>query len=347
MKNKIVLATAVQLFMIFGSCSSNSESVPATSPLEEGTIKADYIAHDISVDDFVVNNDNSIFIVGQGQIGDQGVIKLEKIDENGTVKISEKINNIDFFSNILSTTTTGDLLILSYTNYNDSDNIYHFENNYTELKPFYAMKPISSPFASKIRLTAICNNQDKTYFVYDYNNAQIKRVLPELNSDTFVAGTGKKEITDGIGMLASFANVSKIISLNKELYVIDEVYDSSVGIAKNSTVRKLSYANNEWTVKTLLSTTNGDRYQDIAFDANNNLYLVVSGKGIYKLNLLDNTLSVYKDGDLKISSKDLIMDGSFKQVTAVKFKDKDIYLKTSHEVIKLSNYQEKFDAANK
>lgn len=349
MKKRILVVAVLQAFMVLGSCSSdsNSNSPVKTEELQKGEIKADFIFSN-SVDDFVINNDDTVFFIGQTSNDKDYPIKFQKIDKNGNLTLLKGISSNNFFSNRLAVTPTGDFLLID----TDTDKIFRFENNYTELNPFYTMKPISSPLASKIRLTAITGNNDNTYFVFDYNNKQIKRFLPELNGDVFVAGSGKNEIKDGSSLSASFINVSKIISLNNILYFIDNHYDSTTATYLNSAIRKLEFINNEWNVTTLISTTNKDAYySDIAFDSKNDLYVSVRKKGIYKLNLSDNTISLFKDGEIKVaafsknSSYRTTVDFNF--LKGFKIRNNDLYLATSSQLIKISDFQAKFAAAEK
>lgn len=346
MKKRILIVVALQFFMLLGSCSSDSDNNDNSGKAEElqkGEIKADFIVH--SVDDFVINNDDTAFFVGQTPNDNDYPIKFKKIDKNGNLTLLKGINNYNFLSSKLAVTPTGDFLIIT----SDDDKIFRFENNYKEINLFYTMKPISSPFANKIRLRAITENNDNTYFVFDQDNGQIKRFLPELNTDVFVAGSGKKEIVDGAGLNVGFGGVSKIISHNNTLYLIDNLYTGNTLISSN--IRKLEYINNQWKVSTLLSTTDDDNsFRDIVFDSKNDL-LVLKGKGIYKLNLVDNTWSLFKDGELKVaafgknSSIKLTVD--FSSLKSFKIKNNDLYLVTNSDFIKISDFQTKFATAEK
>ncbi|OAZ05259.1 hypothetical protein [Flavobacterium succinicans] len=349
MKKRILLVGALQLFMVLGSCSSDSDNnIPVKKEeLQKGEIKADFIFSN-SVDDFVINNDDTVFFIGQTPNDKDYRIKFQKIDKNGNLTLLNGISNSNFFTNRLAVTPTGDFLLIDTV----TDKIFRFESNFTELNPFYTMKPISSPFASKIRLTAITENNDNTYFVFDYNNKQMKRFVPELNTDVFVAGSGKNEIVDGAGLDASFGNVTRIISKNNALYLIDNLRTGTPSTFISSNIRKLEYVNNQWKVTTLISTTNKDAsYNDIAFDSKNDLYVSVREKGVYKLNLSDNTMSLFKDGELKVvafgknSSSRITVD--FNYLKSFKFKNNDLYLGTSFELIKISDFQTKFAAAEK
>lgn len=351
MKKRILLVMALQFFLVLNSCSSD-DSKPAEEWTPEG-IKAGFITS-TRADDFVINSDGSVFFIGQTPNDKDYLIKFQKVDKDGSLSLLKGIDSYDFLSNRLTVTPAGDILLIS-PQQNDSDKIFRFENNFTELNPFYTMKPISSPSANKIRLTAICNNNDNSYFVYDYGNKQIKRFLSELKTDVFVAGSGKDGIVDGSGLDVSFGGVKKIISLNNVLYMIDDLYDSSTATYKKSAIRKLEYVNNQWKVTTLISTTNGEYYTDISFDSKNDLYVSVWGKGIYKLNLIDNTLTLFIDKEeVKVWTK-YIKDNvyntvqnyiNFKNIDGFKFKNNDLYISNSY-LVKISDYQTKLAVTTK
>lgn len=345
MKKRILLVAMLQLFIVLNSCSSDSgnDSTPTEEEIK-GEIKADYIINS-RASDFVVNNDNTVYQIGQGEDATNGYfIGLKKVDSEGKETLLKTLDLGNFTFGRLSLMNNGDLLLVSKGN-PDSDKILRFENNFSVLNPFYTMKPISSPFASKINLLAISNNSDNTYFVFDYDNKQIKRFVPELTTDVFVAGSGKNEIKDGVGLTASFGAVLKIISFNNVLYVIDNLYESGIGTFKSSTIRKLEYVNNDWKVTTLISTTSENSYNDIALDSNNGLYVLVKGKGIYKLNLQDNTLSLFRGGEIKVGSgnRHALVDLGYAEL--FKIKDNDLYIRSYSDLIKISDFQTKFATA--
>lgn len=340
MKNRILLLAVLQLVLIMSGCSSDSGD-GSTQVIEEikGEIKVDYIADVSYTDDFVINNDKIVYKIGQEDL----TVKLKKIDLEGKVTVLKTLDFSKFYGSSLSTTKDGNILLIPSFHDTDRDKIFRFENNFSELNPFYLMKPISSPFASKIRLMSICDNNDNTYFVFDYNNGQMKRFLPELNTDVFVAGSGKNGIQDGAGLNASFGYISKIISQNNILYIIDNLYSGAASTFVSSSIRKLEYVNNEWKVSTLISTTNADAYYtDMAFDSKNELYVLVNNKGISKLNLQDNTLSLFKDGDLIVVKGTTYYSSSYQSITRMKIKGNDMYLiLASSSLIKISDFQSK------
>lgn len=349
MKKKILLVAALQLFLTLGACSSDSGN-DATPPVEEikGEITIDYAADITYADDFVIGNDNLVYKIGGNQSSNESVIKLKKIDLTGAVSTFKDLDYFNYLFLRLATSNDGTILLLTGNNSNNSNKIFQFGNNFSELNPFHTIKPISSPFASKIGLSSICNNNDNTLFVFDYSNKQMKRVLPALGTDVFVAGSGKKEIKDGTGLNVGFSNVTKMISQNNIVFLIDEIYPNSEAIVANYSIRKLESLNNDWKVTTLISNAT-DRYTDIALDANNDLYVLIKGKGVFKLNTQDNSLISFKEGDIKIFDKKKnnhvsIGSGSFDMM---KIKGNDIYLASTQRLIKISDFQTKFANAAK
>lgn len=336
MKKRILLLAILQVFLVLNSCSSEDKP---TIPTEEikGEIKADYISQVSFTDDIVVNDDNMVYQIGQVDFS----IELKKIDLEGKVTSVKKLNYPNFGESSLSTSKDGNILLVARYHESDSDKIFRFENNFSDLNPFYTMKAISSPFANKIKLTAICNNNDNTYFVYDYNNKQMKRFVPELNTDVLVAGSEKNEIKDGIGLNASFGFVSKIISQNNILYIIDNLYTGESSTFTSSNIRKLEYVNNEWKVTTLI-LSNSDTYIDIAFDSQNELYVLLGNKGISKLNLQNNTLSTFKDGELLVGKGTIHQPTSYKSITKMNIKGNDMYILLANStLVKISDFQSK------
>ncbi|TDO94897.1 hypothetical protein [Flavobacterium sp. 245] len=344
MKKKILLA--VVFLSVLNSCSSDSGDKPSNEPEEiKGEVKIDYKI-DKPNNDFVVSSDNSVYIIGQEENADYN-IHLQKVDLSGKVTKLKTLIFSKFFNSVLTITSSDEILLTSPFDVADTDKIYRFENNFVDLNSYYTMKIASSPTASKSRMPAICNNNDKTYFVFDYNSKSIKRIVPELGTDVFVAGSGKEEIKDGKGLSAGFIGVSRIISLNNVLYVIDNKYDPATANYLNSTIRKVEYINNEWNVTTLISSTT-NVYSDMAFDSKNDLYVLVYNKGLFKLDLQNNSLSAVKEGETKIgdSKKHETLDLQYARV--LKIKNNDMYLLDRYSaLIKISNFQTKFEAASK
>jgi hypothetical protein len=333
MKKRILAVAIVQISMLLVGCSGDS-----SEPQQEMTptgIKADFITTYNNIGDFVIDDNNSVYTIDDKT--------FRKIDLDGKETILKNLDD----SNLRKITLAdnGNILLITAENFAETNKIYRFENNFTELNSFYTMKPISSPSASKIRLTSITKDDKNTYFVYDYNGKNMKRFLPDLATDVFVAGSGKEEVVDGAGLDAGFGSVIKMVFLNKAFYFID---------IKNATsyIRKLEYVNDKWVVTTLTSTsTPNEFYKDIAIDSNNDLYVLVWGKGICKLNLLNNTMSTFMDalnvGVWVKNIKDNVNTYDqktldFKHINGFKFKNNDLYILTN-QLIKVSDYKKKFN----
>nr|WP_294931185.1 hypothetical protein [uncultured Flavobacterium sp.] len=346
MKKRILLVAVLQLFLTLNSCSGGDDYV---QPVEEiqGEIKADYMTYVSYPDDFIIDSNNNVFVTEE-VTGESFSCRVKKIDSDGKATVIKSLDFVNFKSSILSTSQDGNILLVARFHSTDWDKIFRFENNFSDLNPFYSMKPVSSPSATKARLFSICNNNDNTYFVFDYNTKQMKRVVTELNTDVFVAGSGKKEIKDGTGLNAGFGTVNKIISKNNILYVVDNLYSASGSDLLSSNIRKLEYINNEWKVTTLISTTNSDAYySDIAFDSKNELYVLVRGKGISKLNIEDNTLHSFREGEFKVGKGSVHSSLEYKNIEMMKIKENDMYLVVDNELIKISDFQSKFALAEK
>lgn len=345
MKKRILLVAVLQLFLTLNSCSSDSGE-DYTAPEIEGEIKADYIADVSSAYDFVTDANDNVFVVGQATTSQIIQHRLQKIDPSGKITLLKDITSYEFFNRVqLALTNSEEILLIAPFKDESTDKIFRFEKNYSELNPFYTMKPMSSPSAEKIKLYTICNNKDNSYFVFDAANKNIKRFVPELNTDVFVAGSEKNEIKDGTGLNAGFGFVSKIISQNNVLYLIDNLYSGVINTTfVSSNIRKLEFINNAWKVTTLVTTTNEDMpYGDIAFDSKNDLYVLVKEKGIYKLNLKDNALTLFKEGEFKIGKGDIHLSLNYQGADMIKIKGNDMYLMFSNWLIKISDFQSKLN----
>lgn len=343
MVQRILGVLVLQLLLVTTGCSSDSGD---NSPeLGKGEVKADYIVNLSRVDDFVIDGNNNVFLTGITN-NESIFYPFRKIDVDGKMTTLRSLDYSNLSPARFAISKNNEILLVARGSNNDSDKIFRFENNFLDLNPFYTMKPISSPFAAKIKLSSICSNNDNTYFVFDMSNRQIKRVVNELNTDVFVAGSEKNEIKDGTGLNAGFSNVTKIISNNNILYLIDDFYESETSFSSN--IRKLEYINNEWKVTTLVSTKNlYNNFIDIAFDSKNDLYVLTKGVGISKLNLQDNTLTVFKDELLKIWKDNSHYSFETKSIELIRIKGDDLYIQNSSNLFKISDFQSKFSALTK
>ncbi|UWY27735.1 hypothetical protein N4T20_18665 [Flavobacterium sp. TR2] len=338
MKKRVLLVAMLQLFMVLGGCSSDSGN--DSSSVDKQKITADYVADVASTSDFVISNDNRVYLYGEKDF------ELKEIDLTGKVTSLKAFLDANFLNSRLSISKTGEIFLISPESDLNKDKIFRFENNFKELNIFYTMKPVSSPFATKIKLTSIAENKDNTYFVYDFNNKQMKRFIPELNGDVFVAGSEKREIKDGTGLNAGFSIVTKILSQNNVLYLIDNFDPGNSEKSFSSNIRKLEYVNNEWKVTTLLSSTT-ETFIDLAFDSKNEFYVLIKDKGISKLNLQSNTLSAFKEGQFEVRKENHFYGFPSKDIQSMKIKGDDIYITYANYLIKISDFQTKFAAAEK
>jgi hypothetical protein len=339
MKKQIL---SVGLFMMVLSSCSSSDSEKSAEEMLPG-VQADYFAKmDLRVDGFVVNNDGNVYAVGPNALTTGSYMYFKKIDPSGNVTIPNDLKSIDFTKLKLTNTETGDVLMVTSDTYITGNKIFRLENNFSEINSFYTMKPTSSPYAKPIRLSEICNNGDGTYFVFDGSTMSMKRVAPTLNTDVLMAGSGKAGITDGTALNASFGYVSQIISRSNILYVID----GSNILGETNTIRKIEYTTEGWKVTTLISTTT-DLYKNIAIDSKNNFYVLVSGKGVYKLNLQNNSMSLYIDDRVKVIHNDTYNFIDFKFINFMSIKNDDLYTENYGELIKVSNFQSKLSTYKK
>jgi hypothetical protein len=335
MKKRIALLTVLQVALLFNSCSSDSGDDSIIAPeVIEGEIKVDYgvSLETFGMGGFVVNEDNTVFFTAK-----QGIeIRLGKVDVTGKITMLSDLDTSKFYDNEISNTASGEIVLFTY-NSNYGNLLYRFENNFKSLTPFYTMKP-NGPFGGAVRLSSICNASTpntESYFVFDNGIKSIKRIMVgSVNNDILIAGTQKQEIKDGVGLDAGFFSISQMIWKNEILYFMDRDYGKMV-----FTVRKMEQTAAGWKVTTLVSTTT-DQYEYIGIDSQNNLYVLLKGKGIYQLDPLKNTLSVYKDGVIKID-KPYRQSINLKEAYFMNIKNDDLYIGGMGSLRKISNFRTK------
>ena len=348
MKNRVLLVAVACLFLVFNGCSSDSGSEAEPSKGGGGVVKeeveVDYILNE-NIDDFVVNDDNTIFKVGDWREGGKDLVGFMQVDLAGNMNSVKVLLPYDFYQSQLMLTNEGDVFFTAPFHSKDYDKIFRFEDGFSIMSPFYTLAPLSSPGPApdfdRGRVWALTALNDKTCFVYDSNVRTIKRVFLDSKSEVFVAGSGKNAIKDGIGLDASFGDVGKMIYRDGVFYIVDKWRVN--GVFLNYNIRKMELVNNAWKVVTLVSSPT-DGYRSVCFDSKGDLFILIGGKGIYKLNLQNNTLTLFKGGKLKIKSGDnhsVIDLGIFADI---KIKNKDLYLRADSFFVKISDFQSKFDA---
>jgi hypothetical protein len=338
---KIVFAA---LALIVISCSKNEGDLP-----KPYGIKIDYRAYPfaISISNLTVNTDNSVYAILYDPLPQGGVqYTLKKITQTA------EVTDLGVFKGIgenqlmgIANSSNGNLFVTS-TGYYDSKSsagkVFSYNNNFSLLNT-YTMSVPNSPNPPTVNLTNICNYGDDTYFVFDGTISSMKRYFPNQNLDAFIAGantTGTSEIVDGIGLNAKFLGVSKIISENNIVYVIDGT----------KAIRKIEDTSKGWKVTTLIASTT-DVYKSIAIDSQNNFYVLVEKKGIYKLDTQTNTLSGFKSGVMDVNYITSVPQSTFtinnqytinfNNVQSMFIKNDDLYLEEEHALFKISNFQSK------
>ncbi len=344
MKNRILLVGIISLLFVFNGCSSDSGSDAEPSKEIKTEVDVDYILNE-NIDGFVVNNDNTIFKVGDWREGGKDLVGFMKVDLKGNANSVKMLLPIDFYQSQLMLTNEGGVFLAAPFHPNDYDKIFKFEGDFSKLNPFYTMAPLSSPGPApdfdKGRVWAFTAIDNKTCFVYDSNVRTIKRVFLDSKSEIFVAGSGKNAIKDGIGQDASFGDVAKMIYQDGAFYIIDKWRVNGNFLSYN--IRKMEFVNNVWKVVTLISSPTDD-YRSVSFDSKGNLYVLIGGKGIYKLNLQNNALALFKEGKIKVNSggnQSVIDLGSFAEI---KIKNNDLYLRAETLFVKISDFESKFNA---
>jgi hypothetical protein len=319
----------VLLVLLISSCSKDDSPVKSEEINDE--IKVDYLIDSEvypEIEGFVVNNDNTAYIANNA-----GLAKLQKVDPNGKVTLLKTFTDIRFYYNKLTNNLKGEILLTTNSSV-FGNKIYSFTKNDYDINTYYTMKPSVSTDQLPI-INSICNNGDDSYIIFDSNTFTIKKIVPASNSEVILSGSGKNEIQDGIGLNASFNMVSQIITRNNIIYVIDK----GVNYKNGNSIRKIEDTPNGWKVTTLISSfTNFDQ---IAMDNQNNLYVLVNWKGIFKLNLQNNEMTVYKDSEFKIGTDKIHTSINFKYLRFMAIKNDDLYLQQGKYFLKISNFRSK------
>lgn len=333
MKQQILALSFV--ITLFYSCSSDSESAPEAI---KGEVKVDYRVDTGVIEDFVVNTDNTVYYTGQLNSASQNLMVFNKIDLDGKKSSLLNLDKSIFFNNRLSYNSAGQVLMFTFDNAH-SDELFRFENNFSEVKSFYTVKPDINAAS----IGAIAKNDDDTYFIFDYGNMAIRKIAPGINVAIPVAGSGLKEVKDGFNTEAGFSDIYLMAAKNNVLYVVD-------GLAiegKQNNIRKVELLDAGWKVSTLISTTT-DIYSSIAVDSNGDLFVLVQKKGIYKLNQQNSTLSLYKGGELKVQIGKDHSTLNLNDADKMKIKGNDLYLTGNmFAFTKISDFQAKFLEAGK
>jgi hypothetical protein len=345
MKDRILFVTVLCFSLMLSSCNADADSESSEKVKEE--VELDYILYD-AVSDFVVNNDNTVFRIGEYRNGNEYFTDFVKIDLKGEVSLLKRLHFLDFYQSQLSLTNEGDVFLTAPFHSNGMDKIFRFEGDFSKLNPFYTMDSLSSPGPApdfdRSRLWVFAAANDKTCFVYDATTNTIKRVFLESKSEVLVAGSGKNEVKDGVGLDAGFSYVTRMIYRDGVLYVVDKRRSGQYFLGYN--IRKLEFVNNTWKVTTLASSVT-DAYSSLSFDSKGDLYVMILGKGIYKLNLQNNKLTLFKSGEIKVKSGSVYSVIDLNSFLDIKIKNNDLYMRKLSVMMKISDFESKFDALSR
>ena len=288
--NKLnVLKTLFLCIISISIFSCDSDHSEFKIPEDKDLILADYIAYPDYIKDFSINANNELNYIHVGDRGGYTRLSLKNINNNGNITILEEIDDL-LFGNFMGITNSGDGNIYYVTSSRDGGNKVYIHSVNTSSSSSYSMTPKSSPFADPIRMGAIESFGDGTYIIFEHSTLGLRRYIPSLDTDIAIAGSGKSAITDGSGLNADFIFITKILSANGIIYVIDDF----------NNLRKVEENGNVFNVTTLISDY-ADSFNDIAVDNNGNILVLVNNKGIYKLNSSNNSLEEYLIGKSKLT----------------------------------------------
>jgi hypothetical protein len=182
-------------------------------------------------------------------------------------------------------------------------------------------------------IAVVSKYSENSIVVFDRSTQTLEFYLPQDNLESVIAGSGNASITDGVGTNASFKDVSKIVCRDNKIYLIDDYRN----------LRKVEYINNEYKVTTLISNYS-DNIDDLAVDQDGELFALVNGQGIMKLNSVTNKLDVFKGGynltitpDKSYESSISWENGVFKMY----IKNSDLYLVNGLRIVKISDFKSK------
>lgn len=255
-------------------------------------------------------------------------LQLRKIASNGTVTIIEDnlANSISNESNLVI--STGDKFNFINQRSGTWDKTFTYSNGVTTSHTLQS----NGPNFPTPKIFQMAKYTDNSAVLYDASIQSLKLFLFDSNSETLIAGSGNSQITDGNGSNASFKYIQKIKCKNNKIYVIDD--------SKN--LRKIEYINNQYNVTTLISNY-ADYLTDIAIDSNNDVYVNVYSKGIYKLNQINNTLELYKNGMTPINdgTNNLAAAIYWESIDQLYINNNDLYFKTYNTLYRITDFKNK------
>lgn len=324
--NKLVPTFILVFSILFFSCTKDNSD----DPVDDGYVTADYIVENAAVADLTYGNNNLYLLYEDTSMS--GGKTLNKIDESGRMTTLNNLNNDFLASTYVGVTFTDNNSIFCVAEGNISGDIFKYDLS-TEQMSTYKITTLSPPFDNSIiKMTDIANYGDGTYVVFDNMNKCIRRYVPELNTDLVIVGSGNYDIVDGSGQNASFKKVTKLVAFNGIIYLIDDNYN----------LRKVEKSGNEFVATTLISNYS-EKFQNLFTDSDGNVFVVIIGKGVYKLNLSSNTLEEYLMGSIKLKNADnsISIEHSYGKCYNFLINSNNLYFAIDGNVVKISDYKTK------
>ncbi len=309
---KVNYLIIILILTIITACSS-SDSEQDTPLIDDRLIPVDYIRSFGSLIDFTVTPSGEVFYLDQMPSNSRpGFMSLLRVGNSGEESEIDKINTVRVgdFEGITHSNNNEILCTTDYNLSNSKIHTYNLENNNN--KSIYEIVAKPHEFFSLIR-----NYGDDTFIFDDRDNAALRRYFPKENRETLITKT------------ESFPTyIKEMIVHNKIIYVIDN----------DNSLKKIEDNNGDkFTVSTLIQNHPED-LNSITVDEEGNILLVLTGKGIYKLNS-DNSLEEYYTKPFDISSVGL---SSFNiRPSKIHVLNSDLYLLTRGDIIKISDYKSK------
>ncbi len=314
-----ILKTVISLTLIFTSLLSCNSDEPESN-VDDNSITADYISGEEVIDFYLSPNDEVYYICHYPANVNAINLSIRKIDVSGNVIVVQPDNNI----------LGGSYIAIAGSN---SENIYFITYHLTgkNIYKYSTSTSTTSTYSLLYDIFQIEYFRDETYILYDYSN-KLKIFDPALGSASIVAGSGTYSIVDGIGINASFSGISKICVKDEIIYVIDG----------GNNLRKIEKVGSDFIVSTLVSNYPYS-FKDISVNDSGELFVLVNGKGIYKLNNSDNSLEEYLTGEFYLKKDNQNLLYSLNSLYRFAIKNDNLYFLKNGNVMKISNYKEKFN----
>lgn len=305
---------------------------------EEGVSKIEKLTVDYSVGtggwfhDLTINTDNNVYLFSYSNLNNVLDLRLSKISELGDRTVLSQNLYQDFAANKISVTNinSGQLYWLS-ASHNSKKKVLSFNNDYSQVN-YYDLPP-SSPVLDQVSLTTFCSFEGNSLIVFDYGTNQFKKVTISQSTTEIIVGSGNDATNDGEGLNAGLKDVHKMISKDNIVYFIDS----------SRNIRKMEYSSNKYIVSTLINNFEFD-IKDIAIDSNNEIYVLVENKGIFKYSKDNSNLVQYKTGSTEYKIIDQPSGGNlyWDNVTNIYIKGNDLYLIIDDlKLIKIKDFQSK------